>query len=130
MVLSTWLRAVCLKLESWLGCLSRKTQLCKYPQLSKAFPCLEVNTLVPKPCLGGEPNAVGRQQVKPGESCSFGGVLAQLACMKPWVLSHHTNSDSEALLVLGRLRQEQRCSRASSATEFKASLGCIRKTKT
>lgn len=57
MVLSTRLRAVRLKLESWLGCLSRKTQLRKYPQLSKAFPCLEVNTLVPKPCLGGEPNA-------------------------------------------------------------------------
>lgn len=57
MVLSTWLRAVCLKLESWLGCLSRKTQLRKYPQLSKAFPCLQVNTLVPKPCLGGEPKA-------------------------------------------------------------------------
>lgn len=57
MVLSTQLREVRLKLESWLGCLSRKTQLRKYPQLSKAFPCLEVNTLVPKTCLGGEPNA-------------------------------------------------------------------------
>lgn len=71
MVLSTRLRAVCLKLESWLGCLSRKTQLRKYPQLSKAFPCLEVNTLVPKPCLGGEPNAVGRQLVKLGELLSW-----------------------------------------------------------
>lgn len=54
MVLSTWLRAVCLKLESWLGRLSRKTQLLKYPQLSKAFLCLEVSTLIPEPCFGGE----------------------------------------------------------------------------
>lgn len=44
--------------------------------------------------------------------------------MKPWVLSHHTNSDSEAILVLvdgGRSRDGQGHSQLHS--EFKASLG-------